>query len=449
MEWRDKYLNNVTLTELNDELVLLHIPTIVFIAILIVVGVLGNIYVIYIYTTKYSPSTYRSFIIWLGYIDLMACILGMPLLIVSMLYPYQFPSVAACRTFRFLHVLSVVSSAFIVLAIAFERHRRICDPFSQEMTTWKINVLCLIASVLGFVVAVPAILLYGDAEVDTGVNNITGHECFIDPTFNNTFPRTYFICQLLLSVVSTLTMGIFYFRIGGRIWSHHHFIRSNTYPWTVHSKDRKLHLSDCCKKAEEINDKVAAEDKNRVWDISKCTFDVPYQSSSSFHEDTSDKPIDDINIKADEYGEFNKKVVQIKSRSNSPISNKSLQDSKAAAEDDYSERRCRQNSSRSPSERSINGGPSLRTRQVTFMLFMITVVFILSFIPHLILMVLITMDPNFTDDFSPFMIALYNFFLRSFVINNMANPIIYSFCDKKFRAECAKLGLKIITCGQR
>ena len=60
-------------------------------------------------------------------------------------------------------------------------------------------------------------------------------------------------------------------------------------------------------------------------------------------------------------------------------------------------------------------------KQVTFMLFNITIVFVLSFIPHLTLMVMQTVNPEFMDDLSPKSVALYKIFLRTFVINNMAN----------------------------
>lgn len=229
-EWRDTIGPNVTLAELNDLLVDLHIPTIVFIAALMVIGVFGNMLVLYIYSKKYHPSTHRCFILWLGWIDLIACTVGMPLLIVSMLYPYMFPSEGACRTLRFLHVFFVVSSAFVVLAIAIERHRRICNPFSAEMSIRKIKLMCFAASVLGLVVAIPAIFVYGDAYVATGVHNITGVECFIDPDMEDTWiPSGYFMLQLVLSIISFFIMAVFYFRIGRTIWFHHQFIRENTY----------------------------------------------------------------------------------------------------------------------------------------------------------------------------------------------------------------------------
>ena len=90
--------------------------------------------------------------------------------------------------------------------------------------------MCLVASIFGCLIAIPAILVYGDAVVETGVNNITGHECFIDPKYENTsFPKLYFLGQLVISLVSMVILGIFYYRIGRKVYHHHQFIRDNTY----------------------------------------------------------------------------------------------------------------------------------------------------------------------------------------------------------------------------
>lgn len=148
-------------------------------------------------------------------------------------------------------------------------------------------------------------------------------------------------------------------------------------------------------------------------------------------------PDDKENEKNTEKVIANKSVtIKEKSRSNSPASRQSPPKHEQMKRKD----------SQAESTKSENKGPSLRTKQVTFMLFIITVVFVLSFIPHLVLMVINAMNPLFVKDMSPVGIAFYHIFLRSFVINNMANPIIYGFCDKKFRTECTDLGLDLIAC---
>ncbi|KAH3713896.1 hypothetical protein DPMN_073697 [Dreissena polymorpha] len=238
--WREDFRENVTLAELNNSLVDLHIPSIIYVAILMVVGVLGNILVVYIYTIKYSPSTYRSFILWLGWIDLIACTVGMPLLIYSLMYPYMFPSEAACKTLRCLHVFFVVSSAFIVLGIAIERHQRIRYPLSTQITPTKIKIVCIVFVALGSLVALPAIFVYGDALVDTGVHGVNGTECFIDPTMQDSnFPQGYFVFQLLLCVISMVIIGIVYFRIRLTIMHHYGYIRTNTLSCTHGNTNKK------------------------------------------------------------------------------------------------------------------------------------------------------------------------------------------------------------------
>ncbi|KAH3713139.1 uncharacterized protein LOC127858738 [Dreissena polymorpha] len=432
--WRDDFPKNVTLAELNNSLVELHIPTIIFIAILMVVGVLGNILVVYVYTFKYSPSTYRSFILWLGWIDLIACTVGMPLLIVSMLYPYMFPSEAACKSLRFLHVFFVVASAFIVIGIAIERHRRICFPFSAEITPTKIKIMCFVASALGCVVALPAIFVYGGASVDTGVHGINGTECFIDPKMKESkLPQGYFLFQLLITVISMVIMGVFYFRIGRTIVLSHKFIRENTYSGMNSNTSGK---KECQKLGDSIHeqDEQESEDNNPDSALevqSRNTRETtPNGTSLVIGTEKQDACKNKLNM-----------AVKIKdcSKSSSPVIAVQTAD-----------KRNPNHASKLESNRSSVGikGPSLRTKQVTLMLFIITVVFVVSFIPHLVLMVTISIKPDFLKVVSPAGIAVYNLFLRSFVINNIANPIIYGFCDKKFRGECATVACNVLTFGR-
>ncbi|XP_052762373.1 cholecystokinin receptor type A-like [Mya arenaria] len=320
------------------------------------------------------------FILWLGWIDLVVCTVVMPLLIISMLFPYMFLSEAACKTLHFLHVFFVVASAFIVITIAIERHRRICNPFSPEMSTRKIKIMCAVASVLGCFVALPEIFVYGGTIVETGVKNINGTEYFIDPRMkDSSFPKAYFVLQLLLSVSCMVVMGIFYFRIGRTIMSHHNFIKENTY-------NAQGPLSR--------NDQKA---RTPLLDFHWTILILRKTRMGSYSDASTPKS-------------------QRKNRGNNRLA--------------------------TPRSESIsNRGPSLRTKQVTLILFIITVVFVLSFIPHLIPMVAISFKSDFLMDMSPIGVAVYNIFLRSFVINNMANPIIYGFCDKKFRSECSAVCL--------
>lgn len=172
------------------------------------------------------------------------------------------------------------------------------------------------------------------------------------------------------------------------------------------------------------------------------------QNGKSSRETTPPrKPLDDVEPRKDPYGDLLKKVVKIKSRSNSPAGGQ--ESSRESTPKRELNKRDRNRLDSNKSDKSGCAGPSLRTKQVTFMLFIITVVFILSFIPHLVLMVYNSMVPEFVIGMTPTGVAFYNLFLRTFVINNMANPIIYGFCDKKFRKAVAKFLVGAMTCGKR
>lgn len=80
-----------------------------------------------------------------------------------------------------------------------------------------------------------------------------------------------------------------------------------------------------------------------------------------------------------------------------------------------------------------------RARKTAFVMFVISLAYIISYLPHLILMVMRQINGNFVDDLSDQGRAAYKFFLRSYFLNCAINPLIYGVCDSRFRAACAEL----------
>jgi hypothetical protein len=76
---------------------------------------------------------------------------------------------------------------------------------------------------------------------------------------------------------------------------------------------------------------------------------------------------------------------------------------------------------------------------VTKMLFYITLVYFISFIPHLVLMITLMLDDQFRSSLNHVEVQIFYIALRSFIINAVANPFIYNFMDKKFKKECTQL----------
>ncbi|XP_060553077.1 uncharacterized protein LOC132714268 [Ruditapes philippinarum] len=76
---------------------------------------------------------------------------------------------------------------------------------------------------------------------------------------------------------------------------------------------------------------------------------------------------------------------------------------------------------------------------VTKMLFYITLVYFISFIPHLVLMITLMLDDQFLSSLNHVEVQIFYIALRSFIINAVANPFIYNFMDKQFKKECRQL----------
>ncbi|XP_046546330.1 galanin receptor type 1-like [Haliotis rubra] len=85
------------------------------------------------------------------------------------------------------------------------------------------------------------------------------------------------------------------------------------------------------------------------------------------------------------------------------------------------------------------------THKTTFMMFIITAVFILSFVPHLALMATRAVQKHTYDHLEGAPLALYNLFLRTYFINSVSNPIIYGFMSDKFRSQ-AKIVFRRMCC---
>jgi hypothetical protein len=85
-------------------------------------------------------------------------------------------------------------------------------------------------------------------------------------------------------------------------------------------------------------------------------------------------------------------------------------------------------------------------RRVTKIAFVVSVVFILSYIPHVAISLLTAVKGSFLLEPGPVVSALMPILARSVMINNVANPIIYGFMDKRFRQNCKIIFMTLLCC---
>ncbi|KAK3087458.1 hypothetical protein FSP39_006159 [Pinctada imbricata] len=176
--WITQYLNisrkDITLEELNSVFVLRLLGGITFVSLLAVIGLVGNIHVIYIFGWKFAKSTdYKVFVLWLGWIDIAATSVNAPMLLYYLFKPLTFESDFLCKTFRFLQYLCAICSNCALVVIAINRCLKILRPLRLPTTPITAKRNCGISLVIAVCLSWPAIPLFSVVNSPTGIEGVT------------------------------------------------------------------------------------------------------------------------------------------------------------------------------------------------------------------------------------------------------------------------------------
>ncbi|BFZ11281.1 hypothetical protein BsWGS_14320 [Bradybaena similaris] len=356
------------LMSINKQKAALLVPAIIYAAMLLVIGVIGNPIAIYIYGWKWQSTTTRVFLFWLAIIDLINCIITMPTEIYAMSNFYYFPNAGFCRMSRFITYVINNTSAAVFIVIAIDRYIRICHPHKQAISVCGAQIACFLSAFIGFGVSWPALVLYGSKKVPIpSSSNKKGYIyaviCDVKNEMDHTpFPFAFFIYLWCAFCVCILILSVLYICIG------------------------RVMLRRSRKKSMKFRLEVSHNDQN---------------GDDGIH---NNDPTMDLTTALEEPSSGNM--------------------------------RCSSNFHCSGSWRKSR----MRPPRSTLMLFAITAVFVMSFLPFLIIMTVrqhigLTFYPSLTH----WEQVLVNLFSRSYLVNNCANPIVYGMCNSQFRNQVKKL----------
>lgn len=369
----------VTLQDLNDQEAMRRLAPMIYLAILICIGLPGNIIVIVTYLTQYKKSTHRIIILGLAWIDLVACTVGMPFEIIEMRFQYTFYSAVACKIFRFNNTFISLGSVLTIVVMAIDRFRRVCRPLKAQMTIKHAKITCMLALVVSVFLSWPAIVYLGIRTVKLK-HNITGIDCSVSDAFWKTkYPFYHNAVLFLIFIVCLVSLVVIYSMIGRRIFSHVRF-RSRFVSSRSTSSARTTSTTTGSQRSEQAQFQLLPKPQEK----------------------------DDI---------------QINNRVLDPKESKTNKN-----EIDKSEKELR------------------KTRKITKIAFLITLMFVLSYLPHLILVIMTAVKGRFLAKPGPVVSALLPIVSRSIFINNMVNPLIYGFCDAKFRTTVSRSICRICGC---
>lgn len=208
------------LEELNDDMAARLLPVMIIVGFYMLVGLFGNplVAVYYGMYAKRTPS--HNFIFSLSLLDLIMCCVDMPLEIVDLSQYYIFHNVAACKCMRFISYFCSIASGCILLAIAIDRYRKICQPFKKQLTlkTTKIMVLC--ALIFSLFVSWPSLAFYTVVRVNvTKVPALEGFDCtLIKDNEYTALVTAYNVFQGVCFIIAITSLIVMYSLIGRKLY---------------------------------------------------------------------------------------------------------------------------------------------------------------------------------------------------------------------------------------
>ena len=204
----------------------LHIPAIVYTAILMVAGLIGNFLVFLVYYFKWKQCSTRIFILALATCDLINCAVTMPTEI-ALMVDYSILSLSsACKVSRFTTYLCNSTSTMVLIAVAFDRFQRICKPHSHPMTSRKAKLIVLVVFLIAIVLTFPSLIIYGKQTLNIikGKLPFTVQICLIEDQYVHTYlPLAYFAVHGIGTIITFTIFLVLYSCVGVTVHRHWDF----------------------------------------------------------------------------------------------------------------------------------------------------------------------------------------------------------------------------------
>ncbi|XP_046374218.2 cholecystokinin receptor type A-like [Haliotis rufescens] len=400
---------NVHLRRYDDLYANKYLPAIVLVSVLMATGIIGNSLVCFVYLVKFKSSTVRCFIVSLAVIDLINCVISCPFDIADMRYRYTFGSyVVMCKMMRVFVTFTSVSSGLVLIPVAVDRYKKICRPLQKQMDIRSAKLAIGACCTLGVVVGVPASVFYGPRTVTTDIASINGSDCSTPDIYVGTpYPLIYNGFNLTIFLTTTVSLSVLY----SLIWCQ--IRKQRNYRKALQAKSVKCRHSSSC---------VATDTESVTQSRRKQAETAPYEDNASFGGER-EPPSSLTERVTDGHIEY------VSSQSAEETASQMSSKKEVPTHDTAKSQRVHKTSppGLAKSEAAI--------KKTTLMLFLITLTFVLSFLPHLSLMAARAVNKEFFDKVDTPQFGAFYFFFKSYFINSAFNPIIYSFFNPLFRRE--------------
>ncbi|XP_052774009.1 neuropeptide Y receptor type 4-like [Mya arenaria] len=387
------------LDQMNDEMKRAVTPVTIFIGIETFLGFFGNLFVLYVFIKRYHDCNFRYFVLCLAFLDFISTLTTMPGEIITQQFWYKYPFPVVCKVKSFFNVFTVTGEALCLCIIAVERHRKVCAPFRWQIRPRQALILCGVIYCVAFVVSLPAWFLWGsqqDVRLYNG-RNVTVTVCGKDSNYENS--RQPLVFGTSLSVLfgqCLIVMLVLYILVARRLI-------------LGRPSAQRRHIS-CAPTVSKLSMSQRKSNQNtEISDESGFTnSDVSTRKGKSTTESskTESRSLDDESEAVDK-----DKVC--------------VTDAETTCEDGALEVRHKQRIRRRRRDKANI------VRRKTYIMFVLTIIFIVTTILYLTLLAFISEE--ILKSLNIYEKTVYLFFFRLVFINHAINPFVYGCLDPKFK----------------
>ena len=379
----------------------------VFMAFCFVAGIVGNVIVFLVYQKK-DESSSTLFIKALATIDLIVCAIVGPYNAFNVLGRISHEGV--CKAAEFVRHATLAFSVGILLSIAIDRYSSIARPYRFGSMPPKFSKFLIILSTLVAIgVSVPAVFFYHMDEreaIDGWTGTLTLYTSCSSHTDVEQEKRLYVIFMITLMVLylmNLICMGVLYILLYIYVFKTSQFresvMKKGSTPGATWVQAKRRHVREPDHTPSSTAGIVSSE-----------------SFSNSNSADNDDEP---PSIANNNDNKSKAAVYTITTPTAPPVADGNV--------------KLRVPEATLPREREVRAGRSsiviMSRRRVHLkiakILLVVTVVFALTWIPHWLT----------SMQFVPFSWTFFHFY----VANSVANPLVYSFMNRRFRQDVWKL----------
>ena len=402
-----------------------HAPVLAFYIFIMIVGLIGNAFVLYIYKIKFKRSSARTYILCLALLDFLVCCVGLPYHALDLTYILTYHHTEVCQALSYLSGAVNLGSVFVLMVVAVDRYLKVCRPLKKQVVDFGNRRACAIAIISAIIISIPNAIMYGESSVTKSAQgyNLTGVECFIDDEYaEGTFAVAYLIFYIIVFIICVLVLVVLYTFICRKIY-----------------RNQAFHSQDSSGNGGNIEHEVEHMDT-----IKEEQSFGPIDTFKNENETATSTEVENGGVKESFLKTSDTNKTQDSRHVESPVSKK--RSTKVESRKQSKHESIKPLKSNALVRHTIKGATEKHTRKITLMMLTITVVFIISYLPFIIISLADSADAEYWTDMSEGMKYFVDFMLRFYLINNMANAIIYSFWDERFRRECIVIIQRLFCC---